>query len=92
MICVQCCLHYQLLRAIGSQYAFYYLCIKGVGILCYPISLYCLQKGDMWLSVYFHALLHFFANVANGVLYSGTVVALQDNSVVRTIGGWLLNG
>ena len=90
IVCVQCCLYYQLLRAAGSQFAIPYMCIKIIGMLFFPISLYYYQKGDIWTGVYLHTLLHFFANVANVVLYSGTILAIRENPLIRGFLAWWL--
>lgn len=43
------------------------------GAFCFLLGVYFYEKKQYWLSTYFHALLHFFANIANIILYSGKI-------------------
>jgi hypothetical protein len=44
-----------------------------IGTCCFLLGVYFYNKKQYWLSTYFHALLHFFANIANIILYSGKI-------------------
>jgi hypothetical protein len=43
------------------------------GAFCFLLGVYFYEKKQYWLSTYCHALLHFFANIANIILYSGKI-------------------
>lgn len=70
--CVFSTLCYQLYRSTSSENLVLYLFVKLIGIICYPISHYFSDK-DFDLSILFHGFIHLFGNIANIILYSGSV-------------------
>lgn len=71
MITVKSAFVYQTYYASLSQFEREYYLLSLVTILCYPASWYLYQTKKMWASVYMHALMHFLANCACILLYSG---------------------
>lgn len=56
---------------LRNQPTFYqYIIISSFSISCYIISNFLQKKKMLNLSVFFHSMLHLFANVANLVLYT----------------------
>jgi hypothetical protein len=51
-----------------------YLALIGVSVMSYAISQYYLQRHQYWPATYTHALIHLIANIANLVLYYGTIM------------------
>ena len=70
---VQVALFYQLWMTTGAQYALAYYIITGLGILAFPLGIYYYHKKEYWASTYAHMMLHIIANIANVVLYWGSV-------------------
>ena len=66
---------YQYCMAYGAQYGVAYYVINILGMSMFPIGVYYYKKGDTWMSVYFHSLLHLIANISNFVLYSGYITS-----------------
>lgn len=51
-----------------------YLTLVGVSMISYAISQYYLRRRQYWSATYTHALIHLIANIANLVLYYGTIM------------------
>ena len=64
---------YQLYRASAAEMAMTYYPMTILAILCYPAGIYQHQKGNTWSGVYIHSGIHWVANIANIVLYSGAI-------------------
>jgi hypothetical protein len=73
LIYVQLALMYQLYKAYNSEYMMYYYLCTFVSIIMYYISNMYYKKEMYWHSIYYHCLLHIFANIANIILYSGHI-------------------
>lgn len=72
MITIFSTLSYQLYRCLTAENMVSYLFIKILAMSCYPASLYFYDK-DVDLSVLFHCFVHILGNIANIILYSGSV-------------------
>lgn len=62
---------YSFYMAKDYDHAFYFYTLSGIAILWYPIGYYYHFRGNQKGSLLSHIVLHFFANLANIVLYSG---------------------
>ncbi len=51
-----------------------FLTLVGVSMISYGISQYYLRRRQYWPATYTHALIHLIANIANLVLYYGTIM------------------
>jgi hypothetical protein len=68
---------YQLLRSYNAQYVILYNLIIFISILFFYIGLHFYKnKKYWWYSTYSHCMLHIGVNIANVILYSGTIPAL----------------
>lgn len=74
IVVVNICVLYQFFLANKSNYATLYYIITCIGLCFYPIGIYYYKKKNYWMSTYSHILLHFFANIANILLYSGNII------------------
>jgi hypothetical protein len=75
IIVVNSAISYQMYYAYSCKaenFKIYFL-LMIISIKCFLLGKYYYNKKKYWLSTYFHALLHFFANVANIILYSGKI-------------------
>ena len=72
MTCVFTTLSYQLYWSINSENFILYLFVKLIAMISFPISWYFVDK-DFELSMLFHGFVHLFGNIANIILYSGSV-------------------
>lgn len=68
---------YQNYMAYNSEYANIYYTISFFSVASYPIGIYYYNKKYYWESTYAHMMLHILANIANIVLYSGYIQALE---------------
>lgn len=59
-------MYHALMITTGNGYMFFI----GIGIICYGISNYYINK-NIFFATYFHILVHVFASIGNGILYSG---------------------
>lgn len=64
---------YNLYISRHAEYGTQYYITCSVAAAFYPIGYYYYNKKDYWSSTYSHILLHIFANLANIILYSGTI-------------------
>ena len=64
---------YHLYVSWYAEYGTQYYIVCSVAAAFYPIGYYYHNKKDYWSSTYSHVLLHIVANLANIILYSGTV-------------------
>ena len=74
---VQVGLCWQLWRSVGAENCHAYWALTGAGIAIYFLGLFYEHRvRQLWPSTLLHGLLHVVGNVANIVLYSGTVPPL----------------
>lgn len=66
IVVVQICLWTQTYFAYTN---FYYSLFTGLGVLSYPISLYFHSIQKTSICIFFHSLIHIFANIGNVCLY-----------------------
>jgi hypothetical protein len=66
---------YHLCVAFQSQRALQYYTITILGMCFYHLGCVHYNDKDYWRSAYSHSVLHILANLAQIVLYSGTIVA-----------------
>lgn len=76
-------LSYQLFRSIGAQRAKLHCMLMTLSVACYPAGIFFYNIGDYWTSTYIHSALHIIANISNMALYSGDIVPLKDNTLVK---------
>lgn len=80
---VKIALFYQIIRAIGADYALLYYLTTLTSIYFFYIGVYYYNKRNYWYSTYAHCMLHLIANIANIILYSGYIVPINDNVIVQ---------
>ena len=73
---------YHCVRAYGSENSILFYTFTSLGIICYFISWDYFYKKEYWYSVYSHAIVHIFFNMAINVLYIGHIVAICNNEIV----------
>jgi hypothetical protein len=73
MVYVVAAFLYQSFLAREAQYATAYYLLSSIGLASYPIGWLAYLRGDIWLSVYIHSIIHMAGNLANVALYSGCV-------------------
>ena len=82
MTYVMAALLYQSFMAMDAEYAMAYYLLLSIALASYPIGWYSYLRGDTWMSVYIHSIIHMAGNVANIALYSGCILdcvpALED--------------
>jgi hypothetical protein len=78
MAMVQVMVNSQFYVARNAQYRKPFYIIYFVAIGMYPIGVYYYYQKLYWHSTYAHCLLHLFANIANFILYSGRVYAIES--------------
>ena len=64
MTMVAISLTYHLVYAYGSPVGNYYFIITGLGMLCYPISLWCYKQNMLWAGTIAHSGIHTLGNMA----------------------------
>lgn len=74
--CVNIALGYHMFHAYRNTNATAYYAVVSLGISFYFIGVYFFYKQDSWASTVCHANVHLFGNVANTILYAGTLVPL----------------
>jgi len=57
-------LTYHLVYAYGSPIGNYYFIITGIGMLCYPISIWFHEQNMFWASALAHSGIHTLGNIA----------------------------
>ena len=78
---VQLVFWWQLYRAWGAQYAAPFYALSAAGVALYALTLFFEhRKKWFWASTLCHGGVHFFGNLANVVLYSGSVRPLAFSS------------
>jgi len=65
-------LSYHLYKASAAEYGIAYFALTGAGVTSYFAGVLLYDQKYMLSSVYAHAAVHVFANIANIILYSGS--------------------
>jgi len=68
---------YTLLKAYYSENAYLYYFVVMFGIYFYQLGVHYYKNEMFWHSTYCHSMLHIIANIANFVLYAGSVPPLS---------------
>jgi hypothetical protein len=85
MTFVKIALVYELIRAYEAEYSRIYYSLLFIGICFYYIGIYCDRQKLYWYSTYSHCLLHIFGNIAKIILYSGIILAIEENKIITLV-------
>ena len=83
--CVHSSVAYNIFRSFGAEYAYPFYVYILVGLLCYILSNYNHRQKRLYLSSFFHSLVHVFGNMAILYLYSGYIVDVWDNPITQGV-------
>jgi hypothetical protein len=85
IIYVKLALIYQLIRSYGAEYCILYYVLVFISLSFYYCGVYYGNQNKFWHSTYSHCLLHIMANISNFVLYSGYIVPIESNPIIKTL-------
>ena len=74
---------YHLFRSVGAENASYFYLYFFIGITCYILSNYNLDKKRLYISAFLHSMVHLFSNIAALCLYSGYIHDTWYNPVTQ---------
>jgi hypothetical protein len=89
--CVYSSVAYNIFRSFGAEYAYPFYVYILVGLLCYILSNYNHRQKRLYMSSFFHSLVHVFGNVAVIYLYSGYIYDTWDNPITQGVRNVLEN-
>jgi hypothetical protein len=85
IIYVKLALTYQLIRSYGAENSILYYILLLIGIGFYYIAKYYGNQQMFWHSTYSHCMIHVMATISNFVLYSGYIVPIDSNPIIKTL-------
>lgn len=78
IVYVKFALIYHIIRAYNSEYYLMYYFTLATSLCFYPLGIYLYNKKLYWESTYAHSMVHVISNISNLILYSGTIVPLNN--------------
>ena len=89
--CVHSSVAYNIFRSFGAEYSNMFYMYIVVGLFCYILSNYNHRQNRLYVSSFFHSLVHVFGNVAVFYLYSGYIADAWDNPITQRVRNALEN-
>ena len=83
--CVHSSVAYNIFRSFGAEYSNTFYMYIVVGLLCYLLSNYNHRQNRLYVSSFFHSLVHLFGNMAVWYLYSGYIADTWDNPITQRV-------
>lgn len=89
--CVYSSVAYYLFRGAGAEYSNTFYIYIALGLFSYLLSNYNHRQNRLYVSSFFHSLVHVFGNVAVWYLYSGYIADAWDNPITQSFRNALEN-
>ena len=89
--CVYSSVADNIFRSFGAEYSKTFYMYIVIGLFSYLLSNYNHRQNRLYVSSFFHSLVHVFGNVAVWYLYSGYVADAWDNPITQRVRNALEN-